>query len=138
MKIYFSGSIRGGREHAGAYEAFVKLLSNYGEVLSGHIGDVGLPDTGEDGKDIDSVFKRDVKWIKESDVIVADVSVPSVGVGYEIGIAESLKKPILCLYQRDSAKQLSGMIEGNKYLTLYVYSDVGDAVRQLKEHFDHI
>ncbi|MEI7962017.1 MAG: nucleoside 2-deoxyribosyltransferase [archaeon] len=43
------------------------------------------------------IFDRDVAWIKEADLVVAEVSMPSVGVGYEIGFAESLGKKIICL-----------------------------------------
>lgn len=38
------------------------------------------------------IFDRDVKWPNESDLIVAEVSIPSLGIGYELGLAERLGK----------------------------------------------
>ena len=37
-------------------------------------------------------------------VIVAEVTQPSLGVGYEIGRAYAMKKPILCLYRPQPEK----------------------------------
>ena len=36
--------------------------------------------------------------------IVAEVTQPSLGVGYEIGRAVDMKKPILCLYRPQEGK----------------------------------
>ena len=58
---------------------------------------------------------------------MAEVTAPSLGVGYEIGIAEKLNKPILCLYRFSADKQLSAMIKGNKALTCYNYNDLEEA-----------
>lgn len=38
MKIYFAGSIRGGRKDAGLYKKIIDYLGKYGEVLTEHIG----------------------------------------------------------------------------------------------------
>jgi hypothetical protein len=45
-----------------------------------------------------------MSWLKEADVIVAEVSTPSLGVGYEIGKAEDMGKRILCLYKNKKIK----------------------------------
>ena len=57
------------------------------------------------------VYTRDVTWIRASDVLIAEVSVPSHGVGYEIGFALGLGKPVLALYQE--GRKVSKMISGN-------------------------
>ena len=44
------------------------------------------------------IYNRDVDWLRESDCVIAEVTQPSLGVGYELGFAESLKIPVLCLY----------------------------------------
>ena len=56
----------------------------------------------------------DLELLEQSDVVVAEVTQPSLGVGYEIGRAVSIKKPILCLYRRkeEGGKLLSRMIRG--------------------------
>ncbi|XP_063425753.1 5-hydroxymethyl-dUMP N-hydrolase-like [Mytilus trossulus] len=50
--------------------------------------------------------------LKSSDVVIAEVTQPSLGVGYEIGRAVGMDKKILCLFRPNSGKKLSGMIAG--------------------------
>jgi hypothetical protein len=54
-------------------------------------------------------------------VVVAEVSTPSLGVGYELGIAEKLKIPVLCLYRPITGKRLSAMINGNEKFQCQAY-----------------
>ena len=61
--------------------------------------------------------------------MVADVTKPSIGVGYEIGFAESLNKPVYCLFRDVRGKRLSAMISGNKYVKVIKYK----TVKELKE-----
>ena len=135
MKIYFAGSIRGGRDDAYVYEIIIKLLKNYGEVLTEHIGDQSLSNQGED-KSHQYIYNRDIKWLHSADVLVADVSTPSVGVGYEIGTAEMLDKRILCLYKEGSLKPISVMIDGDNKLIKKIYKNVDELPDIIKEFFN--
>ncbi|MFA6251074.1 MAG: nucleoside 2-deoxyribosyltransferase [Candidatus Paceibacterota bacterium] len=135
MKIYFAGSIRGGRDDAHIYEKIIELLKNYGEVLTEHIGDKTLSSQGED-KSHEYIYKRDIEWLRSADVLVADISTPSVGVGYEIGIAEALNKKVLCLYREGSPKPISGMINGDYNLIKKVYKNIDELPVIIKEFFD--
>lgn len=65
-----------------------------------------------------------MNWVRESDVVVAEVSTPSLGVGYEIGQAESMGKKILCIYRNGSPKNLSAMIEGNNRVKVLKYEEL--------------
>src|SRR6266403_140997 len=112
MKIYFAGSIRGGRDDAPLYFKIIEELKQYGEVLTEHIGDSALSGMGEERTSKD-IFDRDMQWVKASDVVVAEVTQPSLGVGYEIGQAEAMGKRILALYRETEGKRLSAMIGGN-------------------------
>ena len=38
LKIYFCGSIRGGRQDADLYARIIKQLESYGKVLTEHVG----------------------------------------------------------------------------------------------------
>ena len=91
-KIYFAGAIRGGREDAALYAEIVSLLMGYGEVLTEHIGDVALTSAGESNTD-GEIHDRDLAWLSEADVLVAEVTTPSLGVGYEIGKATEGARP---------------------------------------------
>ncbi len=111
MKIYFSGSISGGRDHAAIYQHVVAYLQALGhDVLSAHVAD---PDVLEREKDTPPriVFERDVAWVRDCDAMIAEVSTPSLGVGYEYGLAVQLGKPVLCVYR--SGVRMSKMITGN-------------------------
>lgn len=134
MKIYFAGSIRGGREDAPLYAEIIGLLRPYGEVLTEHVGNPNLSVHGE-GKAAEMIFQRDVDWIRESDVIVAEVTTVSLGVGYEIGFAEQIGKRIICLYRPQAERRLSAMILGNKKLTVVEYESIEDVEKKLKELF---
>ncbi len=111
MKIYFAGSIVGGRENAQIYAQIVEyLLAKGHEVPSAH---VARPDVlhWEKKNPPSLVYERDIGWVRESEVMIAEVSTPSMGVGYEIATALHLGKPVLCLYRQDST--VSKMILGN-------------------------
>lgn len=125
MRIYFSCSIRGARPDPETILELIGYLKRHGTVLTEHIGDFL---DGDEADTLDEeIFQRDVSWLGEADVLVADVTAPSLGVGYEIGIAETLGKPILCLHKRTRGRRLSAMISGNKRLIIREYEDPAEA-----------
>lgn len=133
MKIYFAGSIRGGRSDVKLYGKIIDYLKNYGKVLTEHIGNPNLSSEGESGLSDNEIHNRDMKWLISSDVIVAEVSTPSLGVGYEIGRSVG-KKRILCLFKK-SDKRLSAMINGCKDLNVKEYSDINSAKEIIDDFF---
>jgi hypothetical protein len=86
MKIYFAGAIRGGREDWSLYHQIIERLKRYGEILTEHIGDGELDSLGESAEDR-AIHDRDLRWLEEAACLVAEVTRPSLGVGYEIGKA---------------------------------------------------
>ncbi len=134
MKIYFAGSIRGGRGDAALYQEIIALLGEYGEVLTEHIGEAALSAMGEDSGS-QYIYERDTDWIRDCDVVVAEVTTPSLGVGYEIGLAESLEKRILCLYREQEDRRVSAMISGNRNLSIAEYESIDDVDACLKDFF---
>lgn len=72
----------------------------------------------------DQIYARDISMIKDADVVIAEVTNPSLGVGYELAFAEQLHKPILCLFNAESQRKLSAMIEGNAYNKIAPYRDL--------------
>lgn len=135
MKIYFAGSIRGGRDDRDFYFSIINELQKYGTILTEHIGDKELSNLGEVKRTDKEIFDRDTQWIREADLIVAEVSTPSLGVGYELGQAESMSKPVLCLYRETEGKRLSAMISGNNYFNLHLYKDIHDVVTIFRTFF---
>ena len=114
MKIYFAGAIRGGRDDVDLYIKLINHLEKYGEVLTQHIGERSLTSKGERDLTEEFIHNRDMNWMLEADVMVAEVTTPSLGVGYEIGKAVMDKKAVLCLYRPRQGKSLSAMVRGCK------------------------
>jgi len=127
MRIYFAGSIRGGREDANLYLQIINYLKTFGEVLTEHVGDPGLTQAGDDGPTDKSVHDRDMEWLRNSDVLVAEVTTVSMGVGYEIGRALEMGKKVLCLFRPDAGRNLSAMIAGSSDLILISYRTLDQA-----------
>lgn len=133
MNIYFAGSIRGGRSDQALYAEIVSILNKYGTVFTEHVGDKNISIMGE-GDLTRQIHDRDIKWLKEADLVVAEVTTPSLGVGYEIAKAEEMGKKILCLFRRVEGRSISAMISGSDKLVLKEYKTPED-VKNIFEEF---
>ncbi len=135
MKIYFAGSIRGGRDDKELYSRIIELLSRHGTVLTEHIGDKTLSVMGEAGPSEEYIYERDMGWLKESDVVVAEVTTPSLGVGYEVAKAEDLNKKILCIFRPAPDRRLPPMIAGSGQTTVTEYRSMEELEKVLANFF---
>ena len=136
MKIYYCGSIRGGRDKAELYRMGIAVCKEYGTVLTEHIGSPALTKYGGDGTDAE-IYARDTAWLRECDIVIADCSVASLGVGYEIGMAEALGKPVHILYSGERLR-LSAMLAGNSGFAVHLYEneeEMTDVLRGILESF---
>lgn len=125
MKIYFACSLTGGRDDEQVYSAIVCHLERLRhEVPTAHLAH---PEVMELEKIVEprEVFLRDIAWIESCDAVIAEVSTPSHGVGYEIAYALGLDKPVLCLHRAGVA--VSKMITGNDAPGLVVQPYHNDA-----------
>jgi nucleoside 2-deoxyribosyltransferase len=123
VNIYFSGSIAGGRKYLDIYKKIVAYLKEKGhEVLTEHIIVDNIFDF-ESQWSPQEIYERDIKFLNQCDVVIAEVSNPSLGVGYEICYALEHQIPTLCIYQ--PGVFISRMIVGNTSsdLTLFEYKD---------------
>lgn len=121
VRIYFAGSIRGGRDDLKLYQSIIALLRNYGTVLTEHIGLKGVTLQGEQGLGDAAIFQRDIGWLEQCDAVVAEVTQPSHGVGFEVAAAVARNKRILCLYRPEPGRRLSAMIGGCPDVTVKKY-----------------
>ena len=116
MNVYFSCSITGGRSEETTYQTFVKdMLENGHEVPTAHLSSADVVEV-EKVVNPAEIFARDMNWLEKCDVVVAEVTSPSHGVGYEIAHALSLGKPVLCCYKK--GKKVSLIITGNSHKLL--------------------
>lgn len=135
MKIYFSGSVSGGREDVGLYLQIIVQLKEHGLVLTEHIGDARLDAGGEPGLSVVEIHDRDLAWLRQADCLVAEVTTPSLGVGYEIGKATEWGKSVLCLFRTGNGSMLSPMIAGSSGAVVRGYRNVGELKDILEEFF---
>jgi nucleoside 2-deoxyribosyltransferase len=135
MKIYFAGSVRGGRDDKENYKKIINWLKQYGVVLTEHIGLDSLTSDGQTQFSEQRIYTQDTDWVKESDIVIAEVTQVSMGVGYELGFAESLDKRIVCLFNINSGKSLSAMVRGNNNLEVIDYSSLEEMPNILQKVF---
>jgi hypothetical protein len=111
MNIYFACSITGGRDDEAYYQIIVdSLLADGHQVPTAHLSRPSVLSIEAVVDPVD-VYTRDMDWIESCHALVAEVSTPSHGVGYEISYALTQGKPVLCLHHEDI--RISKMITGN-------------------------
>ena len=135
MKFYFAGSIRGGRDKVETYIKINELLEKYGTVLDKHVASKNVFNMEKSNTE-EEIYLRDIKWIDECDLLIAEVSVPSIGVGYEIAYAEKLNKTIICLC--DESIKASAMISGNKNIELIMYKNEKELLKLLEKRIKEL
>jgi 2'-deoxynucleoside 5'-phosphate N-hydrolase len=109
------------------YFDLIEEIQKHATVLTEHLGNKALSSYGEVERTDQDIYTRDMEWVREADAVIAEVSTPSLGVGYELGQAEAMGKPILCLYRPQDGKRLSAMLAGNAYLTVATYTNIPEA-----------
>ena len=133
LTIYFGGAISGGRADVGHYRRIVEALTADGHrVLAGAVASEDVTAHGEP-LDPAAIFARDLRWIEEADVLVAEVSVPSTGVGYEVAAARyRFATPVICLYRAGHTKRCSAMVAGDAGVELIEYDDAEEMLIRLR------
>ena len=133
LTIYFAGAISGGRGDVAQYREIVSALERDGHrVLAGA---VAAEHVGSDGERLESqaIFERDMGWIEQADVLVAEVSMPSTGVGYEIATARYRRDiPVICLYRPAYTKRCTAMVAGDREIELIEYDDAAEMLDRLR------
>ncbi|MBI4278368.1 MAG: nucleoside 2-deoxyribosyltransferase [Armatimonadetes bacterium] len=157
-RIYFCASIRGGRQLQPLYAKVVRHLEERGHrVLTRHVAEPAVlvnplkHPTASSGGPADAsdvsggseweaarhvtpqeTYARDMAWLRECDLVIAEVSVPSLGVGIEIATAQHLGKPIACLVREGTS--LSAMVAGNPAVRVLTYREDAELIRLV----DHV
>ena len=131
-KIYFAGSIRGGRDDAALYKRMIDYMKRTNDVLTEHIGKSNMSLKAQT-KAIDThIYERDTRWIRECDMVIAECTCPSLGVGYELGYAEAHEIPVFVFYNKSKAN-LSAMLNGNAHFTIVPYETEVECFSRLED-----
>ena len=119
-KVYFAGSIRGGRQDADLYKRIIEYIQRNHIVLTEHVGDLSKSKTeGLPNQEV-AIYEQDTAWLREADVVIAECTTPSLGVGYELAYAEARGIPVHIFYNKPHAN-LSAMLTGDKYFQIHPY-----------------
>ena len=121
-KVYFAGSIRGGREDVAVYKRIIDYINATDTVLTEHIGLGSLSVKTRTKEDDVHIYERDTEWLRSSDVLIAECTNPSHGVGYELAYAEARNIPVRIFYDKRKAN-ISAMLNGNAYFKVYPYEN---------------
>lgn len=135
MNIYLACTVRGDRGGLAGARALADLLERAGHVvMTRHL----LADDVEAAESTlteRAVFERDVRWLDAADLLIAEASGSSYGVGFEVGYilgrsAQTAQRVVL-LYHADRAAYVSRLIAGNTHpaCTTYPYRDAADLLR---------
>lgn len=134
MNVYFACSITGGRQDELVYQKLVAALQEVGHHVPTAL--LASPEVMplEGVVNAEDVYSRDVAWITDCELLLAEVSTPSHGVGYEIGYALALGKRVLCLHHQGC--KVSKMILGNPnpQMTVHSYETPEQAVHLLNTY----
>ena len=133
LTIYFAGAISGGRADVAHYRRIVAALEADGyRVLAGAVAAEHVGAGGEALTSCD-IFDRDVGWLAEADVLVAEVSMPSTGVGYEIATMRyRYGKPVVALYRPAYTQRCTAMVSGDRGIELIEYDDADALLGRLR------
>lgn len=124
-KIYLSVPIITNRDQRIAREIAGVIESAGHELISPWV----ISEDPNDGLDAAGVFKRDANAVSGCDIIVANVSVPSHGVGMEIMLAHKLGKKVICVHRQ--GVKVSWMVKGLSGAVLIEFKDEGDLRKKL-------
>ncbi len=130
MNIYFSGSIYGGRQKLETYKTLIEKLKEYGNVLNEQVGsDTVLLD--EKNSSDENIFSDLESKMLQADIIFAEVTIPSLGVGYELGFADSHNKKIIGIYDKTVTEKVTTMLRGNKRIKLIPYDNIDEIITNI-------
>ena len=128
-KVYFSGAISAGKEFAELHRDLIRLIKELGHTVL--TADIDWDDNSKETPQ--EIFRRDYHALLYCDCVVAEVSIPSHGVGMEMGYAATWGKPIMVLHRN----RVSPMISGNLGIICLEYCDIDEVVAPLGHFLNH-
>ncbi|MCU1385449.1 MAG: hypothetical protein JWL71_4146 [Acidobacteria bacterium] len=141
MIIYLACTVRGDRGGVLAGRAICERLQNHGhEVLTTHLLADNV-ETAESQMTEGEVFRRDLEWLTACDVLVAEASGSSYGVGFEVGYvlgrANVSGQRVVLLYDAARRHTVSRLISGNDAAacTTVAYASIDDLTAFIDQHF---
>jgi nucleoside 2-deoxyribosyltransferase len=135
QKVFFSCSMRGGygRVTQAELRQIPDIIEALGlEVISRHQTTENFMDSESKLTDTE-IHDRDYRWLQDADLVIAEITNPSLGVGAEIADAVHLGIPVLCVYKREFENQISAYISGKTGVFCRAYADYDELKEAIKE-----
>jgi len=134
LRIYLACTVRGDRSAVDALRTLVDALERDGHtILTKHLLDDDV-DTAEAALSEADVYARDIAWLDGCDLLIADASGSSFGVGFEVGYvlgrSDRTHQRVVLLYRSDRRDRISRLISGNGHArcTVLKYENPADLV----------
>ena len=141
MHIYLACTVRGDRGGVVVARALADAIEAMGHtVLTRHLL-ADNPDADESRLTERAVYERDIQWLESSDVLIAEASGSSYGVGFEVGYvlgrSDATSQRVLLLYDIQRRSTVSRLISGNSHpnCTTYPYRNGEDLLRFVRTLF---
>ena len=137
MIIYCAGPIRGNDTYKNSFKKIIEYVEGLGNTVLSEFSDKfssTIPLTNN------QTYKRDLKWIDGSKCMIAEISGPSIGVGFELSYAILQRKiPVLAIHNSE-VQQISAMILGcdSPLITIQKYRDDEDMKNIIKAYLTKI
>lgn len=117
MIVYCAGAVKGDTSYREGYQEIVEIVKRNGHSA---LSELNSEFKSAFPLNVNQVFQRDIKWIEKSSMMIAEISGPSLGVGFEISYALYMREiPVLALYDAE-AENISAMISGCDSELLYL------------------
>jgi nucleoside 2-deoxyribosyltransferase len=137
MIVYCAGAIKGDTAYQINYVEMIRFVESMNNTALAELNgkfkfSIPLSDN--------QIYTRDIKWIDGSELMIAEISGPSLGVGFEISYALFQKEiPVLALVSSD-VKKISAMISGcnSELLTVKRYKNVEDMQNIISDYFKNL
>lgn len=134
-RVFFSCSMRGG--YSRVTQAELRKILDIIESLDLEL--ISRHQTSENFIENESrltnkeIHDRDYRWLQEADIVIAEITNPSLGVGAEIADAIQLGIPVLAVYRKKYEHLISAYISGKAGVVCKAYSDYGELRAKIKE-----
>ena len=137
MKVYCAGAIKGDTTYQNNYIEMIRFIESMNHTALAELnGKFNASVPLSDNK----IYTRDIEWIEESKVMIAEISGPSLGVGFEIAYALFQKEiPVLALASSEVEK-ISAMITGcnSELLTVKKYQNIEEMQNIISNYFKNL
>lgn len=144
MNIYLACTVRGDRGGLASARAIAAAAARHGHVvLTAHLLDDGV-EAAESVLTEREVFERDLAWLGSAELLIAEASGSSYGVGFEVGYvlgrADRSGQRVLLLYDAARGTSVSRLIAGNSHgcCATHSYRDPDDLARILEKFFSEL